>query len=217
MKDGVFSKCAAALFAVFTFAFFSSCTASVELRAHDDSSITVAYDASFGGAFIELMRALAGGHDALLFNADEMARQFHEVGIETVRVSSPADASLSVAATVPHNSHDAISQSGCIARAERSMSLICSLETFTKLYESLPPSLQSYIDLFMAPIFSGDAMTKGEYLDLVASVYGKKLADEVAAARVKITMYGGNAKQAYTIPLVELLTATMQNVYSIAW
>ena len=217
MKYMLFSRYNAALLAIFTLAFFSSCTASVELRAHDDGSISATYEASFGNAFIALMRALTGERDVPLFNIADMTQQFHEMGIGAVRISSPTDASLSIAATVPHNSHDAISQSECIMRTERSMTLACSPEQFAKLYESLPSTLQSYIDLFMAPSFSGDAMAKSEYLNLVASVYGKKLADEVAAAHVKITMRGGNAEQSYAVPLVDLLTATEQISFSVAW
>ena len=211
------SKCAAVLFIVFVSVFFSSCAVSIELRACDDGSVSVTYNASFGNAFVELMRALAGGQNQPLFNTTEMMRQFHELGIETVRVSSSADTVLSVAATIPHNSRDVISQAGCIVRTKQSMKLVCAPLHFAQLYDSLPFALQSYIDLFMAPVFCGDALTKIEYLDLIASVYGKKLADEIAAANVKITMSGGTARQSYMVPLVELLTATAQSEYSIEW
>ena len=72
----------------------------------------------------------------------------------------------------------------------------------------------------MAPVFLGEAVPKDEYVDLIASVYGKALADEASRAKIKISFFAPNGEKAVkTIecPLVDLLTAAKPLVFSAAW
>ena len=63
------------------------------------------------------------------------------------------------------------------------------------------------MDLFMAPVVTGEEMPASEYKDLVALVYGDKLADDLEASKVEITIASpAGRSKTYTIPLVELLT-----------
>ena len=88
------------------------------------------------------------------------------------------------------------------------------------LYASLPETVRSYIDLFMAPVFSVESMTKSEYLDLVASVYGQNLADEIAGSSVSIVLSAPDAsgkKKKVSVPLADLLAASAPLTYTVSW
>ena len=199
---------------------FASCTSSVELHTNGDGSINILYDAAFDSAFIEIMQSLSGESGTQLFDADEMTSQFRAAGIKDVRVASPANTSLGIALRLPKEGNDPISRSGCISRSARSLAITVSPASCAKLYKLLPDTLQSYIDLFMAPVFLGEAVPKDEYVDLIASVYGKALADEASRAKIKISFFAPNGEKAVkTIecPLVDLLTAAKPLVFSAAW
>ncbi|MCK9170802.1 MAG: hypothetical protein M0P01_10350 [Treponema sp.] len=200
--------------------FLSACTASIEIRRGSDGNTSVAYDAEFGNAFVEMMKSLSEENSGPLFDIQTITGQFEEAGIPGVNVSSKSDTSLKISALLPRGSKDSVSVSGCISGTADSISLTISPEKLSALYTSLPETVKSYIDLFMAPVFNGDTMTPAEYTDLISSVYGKSLGDEVAAAQVNIILYGpgGNGKKkTVTVPLTDILTASKPLLYTVTW
>ena len=85
------------------------------------------------------------------------------------------------------------------------MEIVISAETLQKFYEFCPEQFQTYIDLFMSPSFTGEEMTTEEYVDLVASVYGQELADEVLTSKLHITLQKNDSKVVKEISLLDLL------------
>ena len=73
----------------------------------------------------------------------------------------------------------------------------------------------------MAPVFLGEAVPKDEYVDLIASVYGQALADELKRSKIKISLFAPNdgkkASKTAELPLAELLTSTKPVSFSAAW
>ena len=63
-----------------------------------------------------------------------------------------------------------------------------SLESGPQILSLLSPEIGAYLDLLMAPIASGEKMTKKDYLELVASIYGKEIADEIAGALIQVSL-----------------------------
>ncbi|MFA6856729.1 MAG: hypothetical protein WCR31_05915 [Treponema sp.] len=200
--------------------FLSACTASIEVHQRTGGSTFVVYDAGFGSAFVKMMRSLSEENTGPLFDIPTITGQFQKAGIPGINVSSGSDTSLKISALLPAGSKDPLSVSGCISSTADSVTLTVSPEKLSALYTSLPETVKSYIDLFMAPVFSGDAMTAAEYTDLIASVYGKPLGDEVAAAQVNIVLYGPDGsgkKKTVTVPLTDILTASKPLSYTVTW
>ncbi|MDR2467577.1 MAG: hypothetical protein LBD22_01290 [Spirochaetaceae bacterium] len=50
------------------------------------------------------------------------------------------------------------------------------------------PDLGDYLSALMAPIATGEELTKNSYLELLNSVYNAEIAAEIAAARLKLTL-----------------------------
>jgi hypothetical protein len=81
----------------------------------------------------------------------------------------------------------------------------------------------------MAPVATGERLTKSDYLNLVASVYGRPLADEIAAAKISVDLtmpgpvtsaaggYYTGAKAHFDIPLVDFLVLNPPLRYMVAW
>jgi hypothetical protein len=57
-----------------------------------------------------------------------------------------------------------------------------------RLVSVLSPDVASYLGALMAPVATGEFMSKAEYLLLVRSVYGKGIADEIAGARIQVAV-----------------------------
>jgi hypothetical protein len=81
----------------------------------------------------------------------------------------------------------------------------------------------------MAPVATGESLTKGEYLALVGSIYGKGVADEITAAKIHafidfpgpISSVRGGAytgrRAVFEVPLLDLLVLESPLNYEIRW
>lgn len=122
-----------------------------------------------------------------------------------------------------------------VYRSENSLSVKVSPEILQQTYLLLSDEEKSYMDLLMAPSITGEKMSLEEYSDLVASVYGQELADELYEGRlylnlgcpsgkkIKKALASGQelswhgARALFEIPLIFLLCNQEEAEYSIFW
>jgi hypothetical protein len=81
----------------------------------------------------------------------------------------------------------------------------------------------------MAPVATGETLSRTEYLNLVSTIYGRPVADEIAAARILVTLefprpvseiLGGTArdrKAQFDISLPDLLVLEQPLRYEVYW
>ena len=110
-----------------------------------------------------------------------------------------------------------------------SIVIILDRNSAPALISRLSPEIEENLSAFLAPIVLGETITRQEYLDLLASVYGRPLANEVAAARIlariqfprpPTTVRGGIAAGRFAefdISLVELLVLETPLRYEVIW
>ena len=76
--------------------------------------------------------------------------------------------------------------------------------------------MKSYIDMFMAPAFSDEEMSDDEYIDLVGSVYGEVVAEEIKNSKINLTLTKlDGKKQKYSVRLLDLINIKKDLVYKI--
>lgn len=68
---------------------------------------------------------------------------------------------------------------------EKKFSVKLTPKYMQQLLTYLPEDNTGYADLLMAPLFTGEEMDEEEYVDTVAVVYGRKLADEAKTFQFK--------------------------------
>lgn len=101
------------------------------------------------------------------------------------------------------------------------LEIILSPEILQNLITSQNSIIQKYADLLMAPCFTGEELSEAEYKELVASLYGNEIAEELLRGKVKIIMRDGAVKQRIDqcpyieIPLIEILTLQKEKTYVI--
>lgn len=96
----------------------------------------------------------------------------------------------------------------------------------------LSPNVAGYLSALMAPVVTGETLSKGEYLGLVRSVYGKGVADEIVGARIQVSIEfprpisairGGvvsiasKTRGEFDIPLLDLLVLENPLEYEVSW
>jgi hypothetical protein len=90
-------------------------------------------------------------------------------------------------------------------------------------------TVRAYLSALMAPAATGENLYKSQYLDLVGSIYTKPVADEIAAAKISITITFPGAVTAvrggtfsgtlarFEIPLTDLLVLNPPLHYEVSW
>jgi hypothetical protein len=104
-----------------------------------------------------------------------------------------------------------------------------SLETGPEILRLLSPEISNYLSALMAPITTGEKLTKTGYIALVGSVYGRGIADEIAHAAIQASIdFPGQIQSAkggtfsgrraeFTIPLTDLLVLETPLSYEVVW
>lgn len=93
----------------------------------------------------------------------------------------------------------------------------------------MSPEFGMYLNALMAPIATGEVMTRADYLTFVASIYGKDIADEISGSvirasvnfpgliqRVKGGKFTGR-KAEFEIPLPDILVLEKPLSYEVVW
>lgn len=98
-----------------------------------------------------------------------------------------------------------------------------------QLLALLSPEIADYLGALMAPLATGEAMGKSDYLALVSAVYGKSIADEISQSSIAIALdFPGQVRSVrggsfsgrrvdFAIPLVELLVLESSLIYEVMW
>jgi len=97
------------------------------------------------------------------------------------------------------------------------------------LISRLSPEVNDYLSALMAPAVTGDICTGKEYLDLVASVYGRPLAEEINSAKIRASIefprpvssaQGGKVtgkRVDFEVPLLDILVLDKTLLYNVSW
>lgn len=202
----------------------SAMISSIMASLYPSGSTSVASDSA--GVFTPeraqaLEKSLAGG-DAETLSAKALSSSVLSL-----------DATVRDAASQTSASRTGVRFASVVSVEKHSLTLNLSPATMRALYASMDLQTRSYVDLFMAPVFTGEPMSGEEYTALIASVYGKDLAQEIADARMEITLSAPRGEKAascsnadaklsgrsarFSIPLLDLLVLEEPQAYRITW
>ena len=104
-----------------------------------------------------------------------------------------------------------------------------SRETSPEILSLFSSDIVGYLEALMAPLATGEKITKSEYLSLVTSVYNKPISDEISGSRIHasidfpgpVTSVKGGTfsgrRAVFDIPLLDLLVLETPLSYEAAW
>lgn len=229
----------------------SGCGGRLSVGARDDGradfSLFMDTGKAASRAIASIMASLypsgSGGQGAV-FNqerADALAKGLSGKDVQDVSAEALSPSVLSLKATVLEealraagNGKDAGGALSSLVRSDgNSMSISITPESMLGIYDSLDGDARGYMDLFMAPVFTGDQMSGEEYAVLVASVYGKDIADEISGAVIDLSLSAPKGKKiascsspeatlsgrkaTLSVPLLKLLTLDEELTFGISW
>jgi hypothetical protein len=97
------------------------------------------------------------------------------------------------------------------------------------IIELLSPQIADFLNALMAPLATGEDISRAEYLELVASFYNRAVSDEIAGSRIRASIdFPGAVKSVrggtfsgrrvnFDIPLLDLLVLETPISYEVIW
>ena len=122
-----------------------------------------------------------------VFNVQELKEAFTKEGISVQDIALQGALGLRLVCTVPHN-HELLKDVIGYDKKERKAVLRISPENISSFLEMLPQESRDFIDMLMAPLFTGDKISPAEYEELIGAAYGKKIAAELRSAEFVLTV-----------------------------
>ncbi len=191
------------LFAVSVF--LCSCKNELKIKL-SDSGISFAYSVSCGKAFVETMQSLTGEYDENIFSKEDINSFFESAGFKNLKVQILGKESFQIQGNLAPDGTDALSKAGFLSFGKDFLKMSVSAEKLKLFYADLPDDLKAYIDMLMAPSFTGEEMTNEDYTGLVETVYGTELAQELKTSQIVLYLeIEGKSSKKFSISLVNFL------------
>lgn len=188
--------------------FLTSCKSQIKIT-FSKNACTVKYSTKLGKALFDTFYAFAGETESeRIFDTEQFKQIFSEGGLKNVSAESKIIDEISIQGDIDGNNGDFISGSSIIKSSNngKNVEIEFSRNNLLKMYDNMPSIMRSYIDLFMAPVFTEEEMSNEEYLELISSVYGQILADEIKTSTVDfiVVLSDGKTKQ-FSLELIDLI------------
>jgi hypothetical protein len=222
---------------------FSSCSARIEGELKEGGVVDLSLKSSLEPRMIGLIRSLRGflgeSSNEPILDAAAMSRTLAvSPGVRSVSLRNTT--STSVEGTISISKiEDFLAAKAAKTRfisytegrdaGTSSITLVLNRDSVPELIAALSPEAGEYLEALMAPAVLGETSTKQEYLQLISAVYGRPLADEIAASRIKASVdfprpvtvvRGGTAsgrRVEFDIPLLDILVLEQPIRYEVSW
>lgn len=173
------------------------------------------------------------GADAGLFDRAKITASLEKAGFTVDQVEFPKQSSLSIRASVA-GLDGLFAGAVSYAPGGKKLTVTITREALNAAADSLSPDMRDYVELLMAPAFTGETLSESEYLDVIRAAYGNTLAGELEksrcalsvecpappkalVARAPVSAAKAGNRASFAIPLVTLLALEKPIVVSVEW
>ncbi len=211
----------------FLFFIFASCSSAMHVRLASDLSAEVDVDINFGKTFLRVLANLSG------LEAGEIL-DVHAINMELAAVDGVDSARLGTGNKENITGRLSLSSLGYFFLLEKEgqknkLRLLLDRKTAPDFVAGLSEDVFDYLSVLMAPLVTGEEMDSEEYLDIISSVYGHTLAEELAKGIFKIEFaVPGKIIQSsvgkfqgrllsWELPLLDLLVLDQALIIDLIW
>ncbi len=201
----------------------TSCDSGITLTATSADKANLTINLGYSDAAISILKDLisAGGgsiQDDSLVSAAEISSFLKNQGLSSVSSTSDKKGA-SARGIIPSISSSSLAHAGILLSTENSMTLTFGPEQIVSVYQSMEEANQGTMDLLMIPALTGETMSLSDYSELLGSVYGPELAQELVKGKMNISLSSPDGKKTITdsISIGELLTLNQEKSWSVKW
>ncbi|MBP5588067.1 MAG: hypothetical protein J6X37_05010 [Treponema sp.] len=206
--------------------FFTGCPVNIVIQNTAEENVMYFITTSAGK---EIKKAflppdkLKKQNETLLFDSIEIEKALLKSGFTSASALTHNDMekgeeNLTIKAYTSKKTFDFIKYTHSKDGFIKSVSVTLSPEILQDLITNQNSIIQKYADLLMAPCFTGEELTKEEYIEVLSSLYGEKLAEELTQGYLSIRVPLRNSEKkglpGVKIPVIELLTLQEEKTYT---
>lgn len=170
---------------------FIACSPAVVISIKPDASGTASFTAEINPTSENLVQRFSGNGGASasspIFDRDKIVGSLARAGVKVDSLTFPTR--TGIALDLSFLKLDGLLNQAIVVRKDtKSMEITLSRESVNEAINLMPDDTRDYLDLLMAPIFTGEEMDPREYEELIGAAYGKTLAEELKKSVFTLTV-----------------------------
>ena len=225
------------IFVLFIFLFaFMGCSPSLAVNIATTNDVSVEFSSGLGESLVQTLYSITDmDSQNPLFNKKAVAANLGAAGFTVENIS--VDNNNIYLKTKSSSFKDIVANSSELVEelTPSSVKLSFSSEKLQDFVSVLPEETVGYLDLLCAPVLTNEELSTDDYVDVLAAIYGKKLAQETLSSNFVIEISVGskiksidvkipnsktvtnNNKARITIPLADFLCNLDESTVNITW
>ena len=165
-----------------------SCTPRANIKVTNSNDVFLSMDICPSANTKKLLKSLSGfSSDSAFSNQEEdISNVKTEDGIEIIKLKKTSSLDFSAKLKFPSLSKQSYSMF-TLNKEKPNITFLLDRETLNNFLMSLSNEDKEYLELLMAPSLQNAIMSDEEYLELIASAYGKKIASELKTSTLVLS------------------------------
>lgn len=217
-----------AFLGMFLMVFATGCSSKVTIQANPNKSQDVEIKIDLGKHLLKTINGLTQGlgkfmdgeeipeiNAANLVTKRDIENTIGTQGAKNISVANPSKEMLDIKFSLDKNSK----LKNFIEQTENSLSLNLSGSSLQEIYFSFDEDDTVILDLLMAPCFTGEEISAEDYADVIETLYGRELANDLRTAKIDWILVApkGVKSRTFQTTVLDFLTLTGEKKFDIQW
>ena len=156
-----------------------SCSPELSISLKNDDSVDVQFEITNTESFFSNFSAFMDFSEENFYDKEILSSNLQSIGFSNINLKSGKNADLKLSAKLKNFSQIENDNpvSTLFTKKESSFEISINPDNLIDILETLP-EMTDYLDLLMAPVYTGEELSEQEYLELFATVYGESFAKD---------------------------------------
>ena len=156
-----------------------SCSPALSIALNNDDSVDVQFEITNTESFFSNFSAFMDFSEENFYDKDFLSLNLEELEFSNINLETGKNADLKLSAKLKNFSQleEENPITSLLSKNENSFEISINPDNLIDILETLP-DVTDYLDLLMAPVYTGEELTEQEYLELFATVYGESFAKD---------------------------------------
>ena len=156
-----------------------SCSPELSISLKNDDSVDVQFEISNTESFFSNFSAFMDFSEENFYDKEFLSLNLQELGFSNINLETGKNADLILSAKLKNFSQleEENPITSLLSKNENSFEISINPDNLIDILETLP-EVTDYLDLLMAPVYTGEELSEEEYLELFATVYGESFAKD---------------------------------------
>lgn len=166
-----------------------SCSPSLSITMKDESTTDFNFNITNTESFFANFSAFMDFNEEDFYNTVSLQSSLESLGFTNIFIQTDKNTDIKIKAQIQNQNFidEENPLSTLISITNNDFSITIKPENIIEILSSIP-EITDYLDLLMAPIYTGEQISESEYLELFASVYGESFAQDFEKTNISINI-----------------------------